>query len=378
MAKVQVTKAWTISPNVRLTPFVSLVATMGWWLYQNKTAMLAAGWTLVCTSDGVTGPTTLADATDRLPSAAECQVRATVAAAAQSWFIVKNADDVQVLFAFQGASDDICRISMSQGALFVLAGTTTQQPTAADECLLTTGSSIINATASADRVMSIGCTTEQWWCATFRASAVTFYLSVDKIDPAADTVVLAKPYVTAKLNNLTCDTFNIEKSIETSVGSPSAAAVLGAASWRGISTRIVTSGVPKIAAFGGGARCAPNGGNLINQSCGACGPGTSNALGTQSGGTVATPPAVNNGTIPVFTIDWFGYKSAGYDGYLGAPIDWWYGHTSSTAIPATGDFIAALAPGDTQATALRSNWLVVLGSGVIRPWLNAAANLETT
>lgn len=378
MAKVQVTKTWTVSPNVRLTPFVSLTATMGWWLYQNKTKLVAAGWTLIGTSNGTTAAFD-GGGGDRWTSDSVGPV--TIGAAAgnpQSWALLANADGVQILFAYQGATADIARISMSQAGLYALAGTVTHQPTAADECLMTTGSSIINATASADRVMSIGCTTEQWWCSTYRASAVIFYLSLDKIDSACDLVVLAKPYVTSKLNNLTCDTFNIEKSIETSVGSPSAAAVLGAASWRGISTRIVTSGVPKIAAFGGGARCAPNGGNLINQSCGAVGPGTSNALGAQSGGTIATPPAVNNGTIPVFTIDWFGYKSAGYDGYLGAPIDWWYGHTSSVAIPAQGDFIAALAPGDIQSDPLRSNWLVVLGSGVIRPWLNVAANLEVT
>lgn len=378
MAKVQVTKTWTVSPNVRLTPFVSLVATMGWWLYENKVRMLAAGWTMKFSSDGSTGPSGPTDTTDRWTSAATCQTRATIAGASQSWAVLQNATGLQLLFTFQGASDDIARVSMSQGGLFLLASPSTQQPTATDEVLATTGSSVINATASADRVMSIGCTSKDWWCSTYRAGAITLYLACNEIDSACDLTVLAQPYVIAKLSNLTCDTFNIEKSIETSVGSPSAAAPLGGATFRGISSRAVTSGVGRIMRYGGGARCAPNAGNLINQSCAAAGPGVSNALGSQSGGTASTVPALNNGTIPVFTIDWFGEKAVNFDGYLGAPIDWWYGHTNVTSVPAQGDFITALAPGDVQSDPLRSNWLVVLGSGVIRPWLNAAANLEVT
>jgi hypothetical protein len=378
MAKVQVTKTWTITPNVRLTPFVSLNATMGWWLYQNKLAMLTAGWTLVGTSNGVTAAFDGAGG-DRWTSAAVGPLtRGAAAANPQSWAIMQNADGVQVLFAYQGATDDIARISMSQGGLFVLAGTTTHQPTATDEVIASTAATVINATASADRVMSIGCTTEQWYCATFRSGAIVQYMSVDKVDSACDLVTLARPYVISRLTSMLADVFNIEKSINTSVGSPAAAFVYGAASFVGIATRVVTGGTGRIILVGGGARCAPNGGNLINQSCGACGPGTSGALGSQSGGTNTTQPALNGGNIPVFTIDWFGQKAANVDGYFGSPIDWWYGHTNVTTIPALQDMIAALAPGDTQASALRSNWLVCFGSGVIRPWLNAAATLQIT
>lgn len=377
MAKVQVTKTWTVTPNIRNT-FVSLVDTMGWWLYQNKFAMKTAGWTVKFSSDGVTGPSGAGDTTDRWASAANCQVRATIAAAAQSWIVLVNADGVQMLFTYQGASADIARISMSQGGLFTLAGTTTQQPTATDECVFLSATSIITATASADRVMSIGCTTEQWWSACFRAGVVTMYASIEKIDSACDTIVLAKPYVVVSCTNLTCNTGgdNFAPTGTSVTSTHDGHSPAGATNYRGPTTRVVTSGTNRQIRVGGGARAAPSGPVTY---AGCYGPGNYGSISNaNNGNTVVTPPALNNGNIPVLTIDWFGEKTSLMDGYLGSPIDFWYGHTGNISLPATGDMIAALAPGDTQATALRTNWLVAIGSGIIRPWLNVAASLTTT
>jgi hypothetical protein len=351
---------------------------MGWWLYQNKTAMLAAGWTVKFSSDGTTGPASAADTTDRWPSAAVGPVtRATIAAAAQSWMVLQNVDGVQVLFAFQGGSDDICRVSMSQAGSFTLAAPTTQQPTAADEVIATNGVSVINATTSGDRVMSIGCTTESWWCCSFRASAIILFLSVEKIDSACDTVVLAQPYIVSKLTNVSATTGNAGGSA-TAMGGHSTINAQNASAWRGVATRVVTGGTGRIIRVGGGARtapCAPANNSNLEISMG---PGDYSGAGQPNGNMVANPPALNNGTIPVLTIGWFGERTANMDGYLGQPIDWWYAHTTSTAIPATGDFVSALAPGDSQATPVRTNWLVCIGAGVIRPWLNAAATMQIT
>lgn len=373
MAKVKVTKTWTITPNVR-NAYVSLVSMMGWWLYQNKLAMTTAGWTVVFSCDGTTGPTNSSDTTDRWASSANCQTRATSAAAAQSWIVLANADGVQVLFAFQGASDDICRVSMSQGALFTLAGTTTNQPTATDELIITNGTTVINATTSADRVMSIGCTTESWWSACFRAGAITLYLSVDKIDSACDTTTLAKPYVGAKLTNIQTGV-----SVGSPLGGHSSGFAQTSASWFGVATRVVTVGTNRIIRVGGGCRCAPMvpGASGLQQL--SAGPGDYSAWAAMPNGyTVATTPALNGGGVPVLTIDWFGEKSTNCDGYLGSPIDWWYAHTAGASFPTTADMIAALAVADTQSSSLRSNWLVCIGSAVIRPWLNAAATLQIT
>lgn len=382
MAKVQVTKTWSVSPNIRLTPFVSLNATMGWWLYENKARLLACGWTLMGTSDGAGasfgGP-------DLWSSASVGPLmRGLTAASPQSWAVLENADGLQLLFTYQGAGvapvgDDICRISMSQAGLFILGGGgATHQPTATDEVIITHETSVINATASADRVMSLGCTDKDWWNATYRAGSIVLYLSCNEVDSACDLVTLAVPYAVSKLNNMTADGSGPGSNVtqRTSIGGyGSGDPAQSATAFLGVATRVVTSGVPRIIRVGGGARTVPTATAFY---VGAVGPASNINSQSTLGHTLSTPPALNNGTIPVLTIDWFGEYAAGMDGYLGSPIDWWYGHTSLYYLPNLGDMIAALAPGDTQATPLRSNWLVALGAGVIRPWLNAAATLQVT
>jgi hypothetical protein len=61
----------------------------------------------------------------------------------------------QYLIAYQGASADVFRISVSPAALFTLAGTSNNQPTATDEQVICSATSIVNATASADRILHL-------------------------------------------------------------------------------------------------------------------------------------------------------------------------------------------------------------------------------
>lgn len=357
MAKVQVTKSWTVTPNERLTPYVSLAATLGWWVYKQTVAMLAAGWTCKFSSTGLVGPASGADTTNRITSAGDFVTRATIAASPQSWIVLQNVDGVQVLFAFQGASDDIARVSMSQSGAFTVAGTTTHQPTATDEIIGTTGGTLINATTSGDRVMSIGCTTESWWCATYRSAVLINFISVDKIDSACSTATLAQPYIISKIQD---PKYYVQSG---QPGGSISATAVGAAGWLGFCTRVFTVGAFRNIAVGGGGRSVPdNGVNSSNLTY-----------------WTAVRPALQAGTsIPLFKLDLMGKATdANSDGYLGSPIDWWFAITNSNATPTQGDMIGALAPGDTQATALRSNWLVAFGAGVIRPWLNAAASLIT-
>ena len=76
------TKTWTIFPNLR-RPFTSLADSTGWFFYENKTKMLAAGWTVKFTCNGTTGPSGAGDTTDRWLSIANASTRGASAATAQ-------------------------------------------------------------------------------------------------------------------------------------------------------------------------------------------------------------------------------------------------------------------------------------------------------
>lgn len=145
------------TPGKRVT-FVSVLDTMqnfAFELYTFLTAGSGAGtlYSHVWSCSGGTGPTNSSDHTVRITSAASWTPRATVAGASQAWFVLSGALGEQILVTFQGASDDICRISFSPSGAFALAGTTNQQPTATDEQVVMSATTIVNSTASADRIL---------------------------------------------------------------------------------------------------------------------------------------------------------------------------------------------------------------------------------
>jgi hypothetical protein len=141
-------KTWTITANNRI-PFVSLNGTMASYFFGMKAFLKAHGYTVKGSCNGTTGAM---DAVDRWVSAADVTTRGNGAANAQSWIVLTDANGVDLLLTYQGATDDVARISFSQGALFVVAGTPNQQPTATDEAVMSSGATLINATASQDRV----------------------------------------------------------------------------------------------------------------------------------------------------------------------------------------------------------------------------------
>ena len=159
-----ITETWvqlltTGTPGARIA-FVSVVDTMQQFAFRLKDFLIsgstaATKYTLKWSASGGTGPSGAGDATDRITSAATWTPRATVAAASQAWYLLTGALGEQILVAFQGASDDICRISFSPTGAFALAGTTTHQPTATDEQVILSATSVVNATASADRILHI-------------------------------------------------------------------------------------------------------------------------------------------------------------------------------------------------------------------------------
>lgn len=357
-------KVWTIGPNKR-NAFVSLVDETSWVLYENKVQMVTAGWTVKFSCNGVTGPTNGADTTDRWTARANAGVRATIAGAAQSWIVLQNADGVQVLLAFQGATDDIARIAFSPKVGYVLAGTTTFQPTATDEVVASSAATIVNATASADRVMTIWTSndTRNWSFIVFRASAIVCTVGVEQIvnlcapfvfgDGASDV-----PYVGYRYTVLTRTS---AVTFPTTI-SPTSGLLFGVT---GAIARVFTAGTSKTIRVGAGEILMCYEGNA--------GGGPSNPFLS-----TVNVSELNNGA-PTMPVVWSSFITAGATGVLGYPIDWWQLVTSSISTPALGDFSPGYEVGDTPGvSSVRSNWFVTLGAGMVRPWKNAAATLDIT
>lgn len=372
MAAPLLSKVWTVTPNVRKV-YSSLANTVGWCLYQNKARLVAAGWTVKWTCDGATGPATDGDNTDRWASETDADNRGANASAAQSFAVLQNSDGLQVLLAFQGAADHNARIAYSPGGLYARAGTVTFQPTATDEVVIhAPGDSLVNSTTSGDRVMSIWTTadTKHWSFALFRAAATINIVGVELVNNLAPNNVFGTtgsnniPYIGYRYTNA---------SRASSLGSPCDAwpnVASGATGALGAQARIYTGATLRTTRLCGG---------LISVSHV---PGTSsNGAGvTAAGVTAAGKPAIQNSlSSPILPVYLFGEKTANLDGLLGYPIDWWQVVTATNTVPATADFVPGYEPGDTVGvTPVRSNWLVALGSAMLRPWKNAAASLETT
>ena len=163
-------KTWVISPNNRIT-FVSLLDTMQRYLYGVKAFLKTNGYTVKGSASAGTGAM---DAVDRWTLTTDVTPRATVAAASQAWIVLTDANGCDILLTYQGASDDIARISYSATGVFVAAGTPSQQPTATDEMVLYSATSLILSTASADRLWSGWVSSDAKMCRFAVARSGTF------------------------------------------------------------------------------------------------------------------------------------------------------------------------------------------------------------
>jgi len=90
---------------------------------------------------------------------------------------------MDILLTYQGASDDIARISFSPTGLFTPAGTANQQPTATDEIVVVSALTLINATASLDRVWHAQASTDkkQFRVNIYRNSVLTYQFGVEQV-----------------------------------------------------------------------------------------------------------------------------------------------------------------------------------------------------
>jgi hypothetical protein len=360
MTALQLTKDWSINPNVR-NAYTTLADMAGWYIYQNHAWLISHGWTVKWTSDGVTGPASAADHTDRIVSNAAASVRAAVAAAPQSYTVLTNADGVDFMFTFQGATDDVIRISYSIGGLFTLAGTTTHQPTATDETVFCQGNSVVNGTAGLDRVMTIWAADDgtAWTNLLWRNNVFQTALGFDKCVSVCYPGVFDQPYIAYRFNSFT-------RSNSPGGSGPTYDphnVAPGAAGWFGSLARVFTNGAARLTRLGAGTILMsniPNSGTLIEDVF------------------LSTAPALQGGTMPFFP--WFpsGEKTANLDGLLGYPHDWWIGYSNNIGTPAFNDVMPGYEPGDVPGVdPVRTAWFITIGSTMIRPWKNVAAAMLT-
>ena len=367
----QLSKNWTVSGNVRQA-FTTLIGVMGWFAFENKTRMLATSWTMKFSSNGTTGPSGAGDTTDRIITAANFATRATVAASPQAWFVVQNLDGTQLLFAYQGASDDIMRISYSPGGLFTLAGTTTHQPTASDEIIIIAATTVIDPTASLDRIMSIFCANDStaWRVALFRNSVLINALSYDKVTRIALVATLPVPYVFGNFIKMNREVFNDANGVQTPTYPEMFTTAIGAALFRGWGGRVFTAAVSRVCKMFGASAYMPadgavNGnGSVDNANLRLV---TASTFCASLGGTGAL----------CWPIILWGEKTAFLDGPWASVIDWTQMVTTSLTSPSVGVFVPGLDVLDNPISdPARTNWFVAIGSAAVWPWKNAAATME--
>ncbi len=171
-------KTWNFSLINQRIPYVSLNDASASLLYAVKNYLVATmGASLWGSCNGTTG-----DNTDRWSSKANATTRGATTGAANSWAVIAWSGG-QLCLSYVGASDDVFRISFSQGSLFVLAGTPANTPTATDEAVIATAVSVVGVTTSADRVFSITATSDRsvFRCYVLRQATATMAFGLENI-----------------------------------------------------------------------------------------------------------------------------------------------------------------------------------------------------
>jgi hypothetical protein len=306
MALPTIVKTWvqaltTGTPGKTIT-YSSLIDLSQQTAYGWKTLLLANGYTHKWSASGGTGPTNSADTTDRVTSAAAFTPRATSGAASQGWYLLTDGNAGQLLVSFTGATDNAFRVAYSPTGAYVLAGTTTNIPTATDEILVTaaTGSDMVGTTTSGNRVWHALIASDfkscRFWM--FRSSVlVGLVWGVEEYTTSAVAPMVVSPAVwvfSFTPANLVAGTL---------LSAFSAAA-------RGGITRVVYSGTPVLAQVSVGTEYA--GGSTVLS--------TYTYKPEMQGGSNYTPYtlALHSGT-------------ASARGRVGNPIDWWAVNPSGVA-----------------------------------------------
>lgn len=181
-------KTWAFLPNNRVS-YVSLIDTSSRVMYGIKNFLVATmGYTVKYSCDGTTGPTSSSDHTDRWASAANVQTRASTSTAGpQSFIVLTNGLGVDIMLVFQGISDDIFKLSFSPSGSFTPASPSTQQPTAADEQITLSNTSVITNLGTLDRVWHVMASTDKTMFRAFvyRSDSLTYSFGVEVVNSTA-------------------------------------------------------------------------------------------------------------------------------------------------------------------------------------------------
>lgn len=302
MALPTVSKTWDFNCINKRIPWVSLNDAAASLMYNVKNELVShCTWAVKWSCDGVTGPSSAADTTDRWASKANCTTRATVAAAAQSWIVLGGGNGGQVLVCYQGASDDIFRVGYSPGALYTLAGTPTNQPTATDEIVVATGISMVGATLSADRVLHCVGTTDGklFRVFTYVAGACARSWGVELISSTVAAGVTFSPAVVA------WNAPNVTQTNAATTAGGSLASNTSATGGSGSQGARVNS--TTIACFGGGERYGSGSGAVFTE----------------------TTPSLN-AAAPIVPLC-YASNASNLSGKLGNRIDAWFPYSNGLA-----------------------------------------------
>lgn len=318
-----VTQTWTISPNNRYV-FASVIGATGALMYSwSQFLITTMGWTCRGSCDGTTGAM---DGVNRITAANKWATRNNGAAGAMSWIVVRDGAGVDWCYSFNSASDDIVRLAHSTGGNYVAAGTATFQPTATDEAFDSASGTWVNATASLDRVWHMWGNSDKRMArfAVLRAGAFVSAITTEKLISS-----LASPA-----------TF----SLATGGGTVGALKGYFSAAIAG------TSGLPAASqgyvSSTGGILCRlHSAGQDINTKCGISAECIANSFSSIGGNYFGVEKAELQGGVGelLFPANVGSVNlSAGANGKLGNPIDWWIAWASGSGVPALGDTFGAL------------------------------------
>lgn len=148
--------AWNFQLQT-LIAFTSLVQVTREIMFTVKQRLVAQGWTVKGSCNGVTGAM---DAVDRWITAADAGTRFSGAAGAQSWIVLIDANGYDILFSYNAATDDVYKVAVSFTGNYVAAGTPSHQPTSTTEQTLntfytTTPGTIAGSSVSGQRIVSV-------------------------------------------------------------------------------------------------------------------------------------------------------------------------------------------------------------------------------
>ncbi len=321
------TKTWSFSLNNATGAFVSLLDTASQLMYGVKNFLVATmGATVWGSCDGTTG-----DNTDRWASKTNAQTRGATTAAANSWVVFTWAGG-QLCISYVGATDDIFRVSYSPSSSFVLAGTPTNTPTTTDEVIVATAISMVNVTASAQRVWSVIAASDRsvFRAVTFRSAVIVNCWGIEKLAASLNAPNITSSIAFAFLSNATVGTSFTGGGVAFGQFNAAPGGSNSMSAW-----------------IGGASKSIVGGGMMFN--------------GATTWSTVfntATPEL--NGAAPMYPI-LVGGSGTAAQGWLGTRFDAYHAYGNSIAL------------GDYHDDVTANTRLLWAGGGMMWPWTRGTA-----